>query len=734
VREDDLFLIAGHTFPVRLDNTQRDKAAKTVNGTSLFFSKLYLSHYMKIGKRLEDVPRAEAFRLPIGDDSDAAYSCGADYRLPSENDLGEDLNLLQRTSYPGFDYPKIMFNNKGTANQWQVVRAFGWARHIEPAAGPVADEGQPHLPKKNAFSNGEVWTLLGDVTVDKGLPIHAISDGLVVFSGEGYRKTLVLAHRIPAGPIVSTYSYFGHKSPCPVGTVVRRGNVVAKAFGAAIFGPSLHFAVGKGSILRFAAETGEIKVPANWHMEWEEDAVYEKYYDPTNFLLSITGKYEWYFDVDGNLEGWMVKGDEGGERRDSAQVKDGLLTLASKGFEMESYPLNVEAKRFDSVFTSMRRCASSSHGRVYFATDKEPGYSEDKTAEFVLRNDGQFHEYRAFMGDNPKWKEVIVGIRLTFPDAPIEEATETALDYIRLGRAYLSRIPDTGQTKCYDNEQETTCAAPQESFFGQDAHYTIHTPSFEIKSVDGHEIVTDHVTVLTWQRQHDGIERTWREAVAHCEGLVLGGYADWRLPTKKELQSLLNFGFFRPAIDTAFFPYSQTPNDGFWSATTQVHLSVSAWTVSFWEGQATITDESDLNYVRAVRGRPLEFGHFVDNRDGTVTDTTSGLMWQQGETKAMSWEETLAYCEDMDLGGHQDWRLPAIRELLSLVDDKAGTPSINTSFFPGCRPRTYWSSTTHTGFPDFAWGVPFEGGWSFGASHKGRLNYVRAVRGGREKH
>ena len=733
VTEDDLFLILGDAFPRKLENIRVDKTAQTVSGSTMFFSKVYLSHYIGIGKNLEDVPHATDFRLPIGDGSDAFYSCGHDYHLPSGNDLGETLSLLHRSSYPHFEYPKITFNRNGEANQWHVITAYGRTRYVNSPSGPTRDTESFYLQDEKIFNNGEEWVVSDSKNVSQGLPVHAIADGLVIYNRQDYRNCIVLAHQISTGPIVSVYSYGGEPSPCVVGTVVRKGNVIGKVQGGGTGRFCLHFAIGKESIIGVDAETGEIKVPATWCMEWQQDSVYEKYYDPTNFLFSITGKYQWDFDVDGNIDGWMVKSAEDHERRYPTQVKDGLLSLRSRGFQMVSYPLKIEVKGFDSIFTRIRSDASSGHGVVYFATDEEPRCSEDKAVRFELLHDGEFHQYRAFMADNPKWAGEIVGIRLVFLDMPIEETTETGFDYIRFGMAYLSRTPDTGQTKCYDNGQETTCPAPHEPFYGQDAHYTVNAPSYKIKSADGHEVVTDHVTGLTWQRHDDAIKRTWREAVAHCENLSLAGYSDWRLPTKKELQSLLNYGFFRPAVDTAYFAYSHMPDDYYWSATTRVFLSVSAWKLSFWEGQATMSGENDLNYVRAVRGRPLEFGHFVDNGDGTVTDTTSGLMWQQAETKAMRWEKALSFCEDIDLGGYQDWRLPNIRELLSLVDENGGAPSINAEFFPGCRPHTYWSSTTHTGFPGFAWGVPFEGDRSLGASQKGRHNYVRAVRGGIDK-
>ena len=70
-----------------------------------------------------------------------------------------------------------------------------------------------------------------------------------------------------------------------------------------------------------------------------------------------------------------------------------------------------------------------------------------------------------------------------------------------------------------------------------------------------------------------------------------------------------------------------------------------------------------LLYVRAVRGQQLS-QKFIDNNDGTVTDSVTGLMWQQDSTEYPTWDSALSYCEHLTLAGYNDWRMPDENELV----------------------------------------------------------------------
>ncbi len=123
----------------------------------------------------------------------------------------------------------------------------------------------------------------------------------------------------------------------------------------------------------------------------------------------------------------------------------------------------------------------------------------------------------------------------------------------------------------------------------------------------------------------------------------------------------------------------------------------------------------------------------VDNGDGTVSDTRTGLMWQQKSRPAgvMDWEAALAYCENLALpldNAYTDWHLPDIQELRSLVDYSGRyATSIDENLFPGTEGYDYWTSTTYDGYNDYVWTVHFSDG-RITFLNKEVKAYVRAVR------
>ncbi len=316
--------------------------------------------------------------------------------------------------------------------------------------------------------------------------------------------------------------------------------------------------------------------------------------------------------------------------------------------------------------------------------------------------------------------------------------------------------PDTGQNKCFDYAGEIPCPAQPGTWYGQDAQYQGSARSYTKLDAHGNDLpffasnwttVRDNVTGLIWEvrEEADGVFDwdnlrdadniyTWCDTNADTNGgyegncnaelpntqdvieamneAGFGGYTDWRLPTHKELRSLYDYFVAYFHINTAFFPNTaNTSHESIWTATTHAGDNEKAWRVGFpgavggFSAGGSFGSKSGIGFVRAVRGGYGAGGTLVNNNDGTVTDTATGLMWTRGTSPRMWWREALAWCEHLTLAGYTDWRLPSINELLSIVDHSRFDPAINPVFqtiVDGVGdydhmpepPFQYWSSTT----------------------------------------
>ncbi len=114
--------------------------------------------------------------------------------------------------------------------------------------------------------------------------------------------------------------------------------------------------------------------------------------------------------------------------------------------------------------------------------------------------------------------------------------------------------------------------------------------------------VSDQARGLMWQQADDGAKKTWEQALAYCEGLILGGFGDWRLPTVKDLTSIEDFSRY-PVGDPTFFPTAK-PSD-YWSSTTVQSAPTTAWQASFLDGRVGpgLDKTTAAAYVRCVRGQ-----------------------------------------------------------------------------------------------------------------------------------
>jgi Protein of unknown function (DUF1566) len=111
----------------------------------------------------------------------------------------------------------------------------------------------------------------------------------------------------------------------------------------------------------------------------------------------------------------------------------------------------------------------------------------------------------------------------------------------------------------------------------------------------------------------------------------------------------------------------------------------------------------------------------------SVVDNKTGLTWQRAPSSAVyTWVQADGYCRGLGLGG-ASWRLPAVMELLSLIDAKGYDPAIDAAAFSNTPAAWFWSSSTSADVAGYAWIVDFQDG---GSASDGVLSsfHVRCVR------
>lgn len=109
--------------------------------------------------------------------------------------------------------------------------------------------------------------------------------------------------------------------------------------------------------------------------------------------------------------------------------------------------------------------------------------------------------------------------------------------------------------------------------------------------------VFDTKTKLTWQRGVPPSTYTWSDAKAFCAGTTMDG-TDWRLPTRNELLTIVDFSRTNPSIDPTAFP--STPSSMFWSSSRVAGSSTEVWAVDFNYGYS-YSDMGDVSYTYDVR-------------------------------------------------------------------------------------------------------------------------------------
>lgn len=332
---------------------------------------------------------------------------------------------------------------------------------------------------------------------------------------------------------------------------------------------------------------------------------------------------------------------------------------------------------------------------------------------------------------------------------------------IPVANASVFQIPETGQTISY--------AA------GDDGDLTVGLGWPATRFVDNGETLTDNLTGLIWVKDANLMKTrdplisaagtvTWQGALDYVKKLNSENYLghnDWRLPNIKELSSLINRGLADQVTWLTGQGFTNVQNSIYWSSNTLDGLmKFNAWYIDLSKSSFTYSpnNKSSSSYVLPVRTGPtgepvtiakcgksfcydsngisvnctgtgqdgeLQSGaawpspRFIDNRDRTLTDKLTGLVWSQsGNTPGpancapgapKTWSAALDYVNCLNTSawlGKTDWRLPNLNELQSLISYGRFN---NSDWLKGQGFATmginFWSSTTSAADTNIAWGM-----------------------------
>jgi Protein of unknown function (DUF1566) len=325
----------------------------------------------------------------------------------------------------------------------------------------------------------------------------------------------------------------------------------------------------------------------------------------------------------------------------------------------------------------------------------------------------------------------------------------------------------TGQHTCHDTlGHEIACAGS-----GQDGEWRRGipwpVPRFEEKG----QAVLDRLTGLTWMENANRAElpMSWQEAldyVAATNQERALGYADWRLPNRRELRSLMSHQTRKPALPEGY-PFRNVYPGWYWTSTTAAINTAYAWYVHTEGARMFYGQKEQFFLVWPVRGVGFGVlpttglnqcydagGHLIpcegSGQDGelrmgrawpelrfkaigdTVIDHLTNLCWFMSADLAgrrVTWSDAFAAIEGLKEDSEErEWRLPNINELESLVDCRAHHPALPSGhLFTGVR-EGYWSSTTSLFEPDWAWALYLTKGAIGVGQKKGAHFHVWAVR------
>ena len=240
-------------------------------------------------------------------------------------------------------------------------------------------------------------------------------------------------------------------------------------------------------------------------------------------------------------------------------------------------------------------------------------------------------------------------------------------------------------------------------------------------------IILDKKTNLMWldTSNRDNLTMTFPQAYRYCKNLTINKYANWRVPTIEELYTIVDYNSSNPALKSEFKHIS--PN-GYWSANSYQLDNNLIIGMNFNDGSDGVSRKTNLQHTICVRG-DFSTNHSFSKENDIVLDTKTNIEWQDNndtKNKFLTYEEANSYCKNLILSNKNNWRIPTLKELHSIVDRGNFMPSINQSF-SNTNSRFYWTSTLYKDDNKKVWTILFTDGNDY-QKIKDKKAYIRCVR------
>ena len=298
-----------------------------------------------------------------------------------------------------------------------------------------------------------------------------------------------------------------------------------------------------------------------------------------------------------------------------------------------------------------------------------------------------------------------------------------------------------------DEDLDEDIAEPDEDEKVDDADENTSDDSgmFENNSVENEPTIVDTNTGLEWQLTFS--EKMIPDeygcpaggycsyAAQYCENLNYGGHNDWRVPSISELFSIVDLEKYDPAMNTNYF--RNIPAGYFLSSSLSEEidfpdaenpffydLKACVWSIDFYDGSSVFCPTDKDYYVRCVRGEKKTSSTEsydessaklaavkTNGKSVTLINPEDNSLWQLQPVSKQTWKQASTYCDELNLSGLSNWRLPDKNELLAAFppceDYLLGFYTGPYGYYQTFYSKYYWSSSSYSADSENAWLVNY---------------------------